>query len=122
MGRESALWVRKGLIVRAKGVVGQYHGHRARKPIRDDTRMGFERYGVTAVLLCLVADDSHGKRIVRFLFGAAKEALMREVFQTPKRRGSSKKAGIWVRPSTIKTAILLLRLIDGLVRIFSRLF
>ena len=47
---------------------------------------------------------------------------MKDVSSSHKRRESEKKNEGWVRPTTIRTAFQVLRLIDLAIRIFSRLF
>lgn len=45
---------------------------------------------------------------------------MKDFLNTHKRRESKKQGVSWVRPATIKTAFLMLRLIDVVIRVVSR--
>lgn len=47
---------------------------------------------------------------------------MKDVLDTHKRRESRKHGNGWVRPATIRSAFIALRLIDLAIRIFNRLF
>lgn len=47
---------------------------------------------------------------------------MKGLSSSHKRRESKKKSTGWIQPTTIRTALLLLRLIDVVVRIINKLF
>lgn len=49
--------------------------------------MVFERKGEYRRLLCLVADDSHGERISRSLFGATRRTIHEGRFEIPQAAG-----------------------------------
>jgi len=46
---------------------------------------------------------------------------MKGILKSHKRRESKKRNAGWIRPATIKTAFLVLRLIDLVIRIVSKL-
>lgn len=47
---------------------------------------------------------------------------MKDVLKSHKRRESKKRGTGWVRPTTIRTALVVLRLIDLVARIINRMF
>ena len=47
---------------------------------------------------------------------------MKDVLKSHKRRESKKRSTGWVRPTTIRTALLVLRLVEVVARIINRLF
>jgi hypothetical protein len=47
-------------------------------------------------------------------------SMNRDIHNTHKRRELKKQRSRWIRPETIKTAILIMRLIDTFARIISR--
>lgn len=47
--------------------------------------------------------------------------MKKDILNTHKRRESKKKRFSWVRPETIKTAFLVLRLVDYAIRIISKI-
>lgn len=47
---------------------------------------------------------------------------MKDVLRSHKRRESKKQGKGWVRPTTIRTALLVLRLVDLVARIINRMF
>lgn len=47
---------------------------------------------------------------------------MKDVLKSPERRESRRQDAGWLRPTTIKTAFMMLRLIEVAIRVFSRLF
>ena len=47
---------------------------------------------------------------------------MKDVLKSHKRRESRKQGMDWVRPTTIRTALLVLRLVDLVARIINRVF
>jgi len=47
---------------------------------------------------------------------------MKDVLKSHKRRESKKQSMGWVQPTTIRTALLVLRLVDLVARIINRMF
>lgn len=47
---------------------------------------------------------------------------MKDVLKSQKRRESKKRGKGWIRPTTIRTALLVLRLVDLVARIINRMF
>ena len=71
-------------------------------------------------MLCLVADDSHGKYISYLLFGAAKETVMKDDEKPPKRRETkSQGKSWWLRPETLRIAFAVVRLVHQVAKLID---